>query len=151
MSYVVIFAAPTGSEPRHANTAFLDRAVDHLLTGSAVEIRHSRRSGALTLTIDRSVLLTGADPRAVRQWLRDAEQAGVTIVTDARSDGPQLHKPPVRPSRSRRNTEGQDKPPPPPSPPTGQTYRSAYGRGGTVVLPRRRFAVDDEASYESAG
>lgn len=151
--YIVTFATKPGSDLAETRTAYLDRAVNHLVKGDVVAIRHVRRKGILTLVEPSTVLLGAANARAVRRWLRDAKAAGVVITVDARL------QPPDRGSRFSFRTgrakarpanvpHARKKPPEPPrfNPPGAPFKREASEL--TVLVPGLgRLAVTDEALY----
>lgn len=148
MPYVVLFA----SNGDKTQTAFLDRAVNRLVSGGVTEIRHVRRSGVITLTGDGTVLLTEATPKSARRWVAEADAAGVTLHVDARIE------PPAKPSKrrsiklipARRTRPAKTVSEPPPARtyrPPGEPFKRDTA-GLTVLVPGRgRVAVTDLSDH----
>lgn len=151
--FVVTFATRPGNDLTETRTAYLGRAVNHLVKGDVVAIRHLRRKGVLTLVEPSTVLLGAADARAVRGWLRDAKAAKVEIAVDAR-----LTPPDRRPRIKFKGGRGKPRVPKiphahkrDPEPPRFNSPGSPFKRESTeltVLVPGLgRLAVTDEALY----
>lgn len=156
--YIVTFAEKPGSDLAETRTAYLDRAVNHLVKGDVVAVRHVRRKGILTLVDPSTVLLGAADARAVRRWLRDAKAVGVQITVDARLQPPdrgsrfsfKTGRTKPRPTKVPHARKRQPSPPPRFNPPGGPFKREATEL--TVLVPGLgRLAVTDEALYLPGG